>query len=275
MKTSLIPLSSQKSGSVVVTYVKIHLILLGMFLLTSCGKSGSQLVSDVKVATHLVNQEVWVDVNAKFDLGNTALPAVTLPVANPKDPTHVFGSVSMAPTLDGKNQIGISVNFTEALKIQGGAATLPNGTALPVGGLGNVNVIQLNIPNTLARVYIALDKGVALAGFAIAIKELDSIGSSIGGINLFPRFNINNVIGIAGVFTGSQSGQTGLALFVDLSSVLNQQMLNNTPTNLTTAEIAGQMQLQSVQPAASQKGTLENALFKFGTKSRKTKLNLH
>jgi hypothetical protein len=275
MKSSLIPLSSQKSSSVVVSYVKIHIILLGLFLLTSCGKNGSQLVSDVKVSTQLVNQEVWVNVNAKFDLGNTALPSITLPVANPKNPSQIFGSISMAPTFDGKNQVGVSVNFTEALKIQGGIATLPNGTGLPVGGLNNVDVIQLNIPNTLARVYIALDKGVALAGFAIAIKELDSIGSSIGGINLFPRFNINNVIGIAGVFTGSQSGQTGLALFVDLSSVLNQQMLNNTPTNLTVGEIAGQMQIQAIQPAASQKGSLENALFKFGTKSKKTKLNLH
>ncbi|MFZ4715793.1 MAG: hypothetical protein ACOYL6_18870 [Bacteriovoracaceae bacterium] len=274
MKTSYPTLNSAKSGSVIVNYLKINLLLLVLFIVSACGKSGSQLVTDVKVATRLVNQEVWVDVNAKFDLGNTALPSITLPIANPKDPTHVYGSVSMAPTFDGKNQIGISVNFTEALKIQGGAAALPNGTGLPVGGLANVNVIQLMIPNTQARVYVALDHGVAMAGFAIAIKELDSIGSSLGGINLFPSFQFDKIKGIAGVFTGGQSGQTGLALFVDLSSVLNQTMLNNTPTNLMVSEISGQMSLQAVTPSASKKGNLEKALMKFGTKSKKVKMNI-
>lgn len=275
MKSTLPTLISVKRRSgTIISYIELNVALFLLFILTACGQqSGSQLVSDVKVATNLVNEQVWVDVKAKFDLGNTMLPSVTLPVVNPKNPSQQYGTISMAPTFDGKNEIGIAVNFTEALKIQGGPASLPNGTSLPVGGLNGVDVIQLNIPNTLARVYIALDQGVAMAGFAIAIKELDQIGSTIGNINLFPSFKIEKIIGIAGVFTGTASGQTGLALFVDLSSVLNQKMLDHTNTNLMANEIKGQMKMNTVNPSSSKKSKLQNSLFNFATGSKK-KLSL-
>lgn len=231
------------------------------FYLSACGQSGNQVVKNVSVATHVKDNDVYVDVNAIFDLGNTALPTITLPIFDPRNPGTNYGSISMAATLDGRNQIGVSVNFTKATKLPGGSAHLPNGSNLPIGGLQGIQVVEILIPNTTGRIYVALDRGVAMAGFAFSIKEMDQIGANIPGVNLFPRFSFNRVNGIAGVYTGAQSGQTGLALFVDLSALLPQD--------------AYPLAMNQVMPATKKKNNLEYSLFKFSSGKSKKRLSLH
>lgn len=256
---------SNKHHTISVTSI-LFLIFISM-LATGCGKSGYKPITNVAVSTSTLNQDVYVNLKAEFNLGNVSLPAVTLPVVNPKDPQEIFGSLSINPTFNGTSEVNLKVNFTEVTHLQGGKASLPNGAALPVGGLSQVEIVELSIPNTLAKVYIGLDQKIAIAGFALSIKELDQLGSTIGGVSLMPSFAFGKIKGVGGIYTGNQPGTTGLALIVDLSSVLNQEQI----FNLSKGSFANLKTLAptSVTPSSSQKSKLETYLFKIGTGKRK------
>ncbi|MFW5887301.1 MAG: hypothetical protein ACOCUH_00730 [Bacteriovoracia bacterium] len=205
-----------KNFSLLIALVTVLTLLVG------CGRQDNpKIVKDITLAAYTDNGDIYTDLQVVMDIGNMTLPSLELPVKHPK--THeVLGTISMLATMDGMNEIGLDVNLSSALRLQGGInAKLPNGSNIPVGGLGDTPVIELPIGNTSARVYIAIDSGVAMIGFGLPIKELDGVGSNVGQVNFFPTFMIKEVRGIAGVFTGSQSGQNGLACFADLSSVID------------------------------------------------------
>lgn len=251
-----------------VTLTSFLFLIFMSLLLTGCGNSGYKPVTNVTVTTKTLDQDVYVNLKAQFNLGNTTLPSVTFPVVNPKSPSEIYGSISMAPTLDGKSEVSLDINFTQITHLQGGKASLPNGTALPIGGINGVEIVELLIPNTLAKVYIGIDQNVAIAGFALAIKELDQIGNTIGGVNLFPSFSFGKIKGVGGIFTGKTSGTTGIALFVDLSSVLNQEQI----FNLSHGSFASlkSTSMKSIIPASEKKSKLEKFLMKIGLGTKKT-----
>ena len=111
---------------------------------------------------------------------------------------------------------------------------LPNGSQIPVGGLGSLPVINLPIGNTGARVYFAVGKGaageqIALFGTAITFKEFDSLAKYVGNANLFPAFVFpDGIRGIAGIFTGTAPSTSGIAVFVDVGPVLPKNMQTQT-----------------------------------------------
>ncbi len=195
--------------------------LASTLLFTACGKQQHQLVKDVNLAAYTEEGEIYTEIVTTMDFGNMTLPSLELPVKHPKT-SEQLGTVAMYARFDGLNEIKLDVNLSRAFAIQGqNNATLPNGTAIPVGGLGDTPIVALPIGDTQAKVYLALDSGVAVAGFAISIKEFAGIGNSVGTINFFPAFNIGDVRGTAGIYTSGNDDQNGLAFFVDLSSVVN------------------------------------------------------
>ena len=129
----------------------------------------------------------------------------------------------------GENEIYLALNLSKTAQINGSATpTLPNGSNLPLAGIDENNtMVELEISQINSKIYLALDRDTTIVGFAIAIKEFDVMKDYIGGANIFLGFNIRDVLGMVGLFTGKDEGQSGLGIFVDLSSVISGDILND------------------------------------------------
>ena len=210
-------------------YKRFQVVTVGLAALTlslglvGCGQNGENIVRDVSVRTYVQNNDVYVEVLTVIDTGNAHLPSIQLPIFDPRNPGKVYGSVAIREVFAGGGgaEIGIAANLTTITGVQGlNDPTLPNGTPIPVGGLGNTPVIKLSISQD-SKIYAAYNPGVALIGAALSLKEFDQIGQRIGGVNFFPSFSFpNGIRGIAGIYTGQNSHQNGLALFVDIGPAL-------------------------------------------------------
>ena len=210
MFVSLLPNSSRK--------LLLILAMLSTSLLTSCGGSGGnqQVVTDIQVGTYTSGGDVMVEFNTLLDIGNLTLPTVMIPINHPQTGRDL-GHVDLKASFDGRNEIGLQLNVTGAFNASTSQnSKLPNDTDIPIGGVQNVDVTNFPITQSGAQVYLGLAKNVSFVGTAIPIKEFDVLGANVGAVNLFARFDIEGVIGIAGIFTGP-SGQNGLGIFVDTS----------------------------------------------------------
>ncbi len=260
-------------------------LILFSTLFTSCGNSGngSKVVSDIQLSAYTEEGDIYAEFSALLDLGNITLPTIQFPVIHP-DSNEWLGEINLAATMGGDNELGLVVNLSNATGLQGQTgAKLPNGMNIPVGGLGDAEIVQLPVSGGKAQVYIAMDSGVAMVGVAVPIKGLDSLGSSVGTTGFFPTFSIEGVRGIAGIFTGS-SGQNGIALFVDLSAVIDpenfipQSELALKSTQMATSAVLKSMDKDSKlffidqQPSKRKKRRLQKKLYKLH--KRRTKLKL-
>ena len=204
MKTSLLKL---------VTLVMLSLVAI------SCGKGTTQVVTGIQVQSSTVDQDVFLALKADLNLGAMSFPAVTLPILHPRGQTPI-GSVELLPLLGGKNQIKISVNVSSLADIHAAQATLPNGNAIPL--IANNPTITIPL-GAGAQLYLTIGANAVALGVAVPIKQFDGIGSAVGGINLFPVFTIDKVVGAAGIFTSAQAGQNGFALIADVTQYVNMQ----------------------------------------------------
>lgn len=231
----------------------------------ACGKnSQNQIVKDIVLQSSMRDEDIWISLSASFMVGNLSFTAITMPIRNPKNPDVTYGEISFLPTLTpGFNEIKLSLNLSDVAKIQGGASpTLPNGTPIPIGGVGQVPVIELLIPGTNVKIYFAFDQKTVLLGVAAAIKEFDVLSGYIGGANIFLGFNIQGVLGSAGLFTSRESGKSGIGLFVDLSSVINTDILNdliNHNAPATLADTNYKMYSSSVSPVQGELKFLQSS----------------
>lgn len=185
---------------------------------TGCGK-GASIVKDVKLRSYNQDGDAYAEMKAMLNIGGTELPAIELPIADPRNPSVSYGRVAILPSLIGGAELSVNVNLTKVAEAPTGDATLPNGTSLPIGGLDSAKVISLPLGHTNARLYIAIDSGTIVLGTAIPVKEMDPLGRYSGGANLFKGFTIKKVRGIAGIFTSPTPGQNGFGLFVDASGL--------------------------------------------------------
>jgi hypothetical protein len=188
-----------------------------------CGKQGQGgLAKSVQIRTYTQDGDIWGEVVANFETGGLTFPALTLPIFDPKVPGVSYGTVSFRPILSGGTELVVAVNISDIANVQNVMTTLPNGTPIPVGGLSQCTTVGLPVGGTKTIVYVALGEGCAMVGVALAIKELDNVGQHVGlPLNFFPAFDFGNgVRGIAGVFTGTTSGSSGIALFVDFAGAM-------------------------------------------------------
>ncbi|MBF0208493.1 MAG: hypothetical protein HQK53_16575 [Oligoflexia bacterium] len=209
----------------------LNLLFLSLVLFASCAKDQeNQVVKDIKLTTTLDSNsnELWISISALFDLGGMAMTAITLPVRDPYDPERVYGKIFFKPTIEGTyNEVGVQINLSDCAKIPGGIATLPNGEVIPISGIEKNRVLELRIDQIQSKVYVALDSDLTLFGFAITIDQFDQVAAYIGGANVFLGFDIFKVRGMAGLYTGLDPSQSGLGFFVDLSSVITTDILND------------------------------------------------
>jgi hypothetical protein len=204
------------TNSILIKTTKLISVFSLSIFLVSCGGQ-KPMVKDVKVFTEYVDNDLYLSVGAELSIGNVVLPQTTLPIYMPKTWQEV-GSVSMTSAIGGANYMEIDVNVSAIAHLQAQSASLPNGSVLPL--IANNKVIKIPVGKG-AELYLTLADGVAAIGAAIPFKTFDAMGAKVGTSSLFPVFNIQNVLGAAGIYTSRDAGKNGFGLFVDLSSVLD------------------------------------------------------
>ena len=110
-------------------------------------------------------------------------------------------------------------------------------------------------------VYISISDGHAALGVSVPFKTLDSVGQSVGQASLFPMFNMNNVIGAAGLYTSKTAGKNGFGLFADISSVLGDDLFGAVGLR---GDIQAEQQLDysSIAPSRSKERRINRELIK-------------
>ncbi len=231
---------------------------LVMVLATSCGEKS--IVEGVLLETVDHDGYVYADLSVDLNLGNVMLPSITIPVVNPYDPSHVYGEISVVGGFNGVNEVGIGVNLTELLNVQGGIASLPDGSPLPINGLEATQVVQIPIFNGQHRIYLASGSGVAMMGFALTFKELDPMGSAIQGVDIIIPFTIGKFRGAAGFFTSTSSGKTGICVFIDIGEIVF-------PTELLEIKSMGQSGAMLKSAKSSDRYISDDSALSFKKKS--------
>ena len=223
--------------------------MLALSLFSSCGEMN--WVTDVEVRSEAQNNQVIAGVTTYLDTDSLILPSIDVPVSDPKTGADL-GHVSIQSVITGPANaaLDIELNLSEIAKLPNlpSEHVLPNGKDLPVTGFNKDIMITLPIINDTSRLYIELNtaENRLLVGTAITIKEFDKIGSSIGSVNLFPGFVLDNgVTGVFGLFTGSDQWQSGFAVFVNASQALENKSLSTSLAQ--TSEATGLSKLQLAQ----------------------------
>ncbi len=240
----------------------ITVVVLAM-LVSACGKR-PQIVTGIQVSSSTVSQDVILSLKADLNLGNMTFPAVTLPILHPQGQTPI-GSVELVPALGGVNQMKINVNVSSLTDISAVIPQLPNGNSVPLLASNPTIVVDLGAGSKL---YLTLSANVVAIGVAVPIKSFDSIGSAVGGVNLFPVFTIDKVVGAAGIFTGSQAGQNGFAIIADVTQYVNMRDIY-VPTAAKTTKLNYAEQI----PSAAKEDKINSMILKLN--NQKKKLELH
>ncbi len=95
---------------------------------------------------------------------------------------------------------------------------LPNGTAFPVWGVNANNWYSLPLNNEkTSKLYVNIDftSKKAVLGYALTTA---SVNAGVVG-NLFSIFEGAGVTVFGGIYSGPQAGQSGVAIFGDVSKV--------------------------------------------------------
>jgi hypothetical protein len=193
-------------------------ILVLSFSMISCGKNMKNLVTDIGVETLDDGTSQYVSTDFVLDIGGTELPFISYPLPNDLGALRLY-------RLNGQNKIAIDLNLTSVLKLPRVVGTLPNGQAIPVDTNG-AGIISIDIEGINSKVYVAQREDTTLVGFAIAIKQLDGLGDSIGSAGIFPSFELGNIRLTAGVFTSKESKETGIAAFANLGQLFGGNGMN-------------------------------------------------
>jgi hypothetical protein len=216
-------------------------VILLSLSFVSCSQQNS-VVKDVQVSSTVDNAEVLVSVSAELNLGNVSLLDLSLPIFVPRTGKEI-GIVSIYRDIDGRNMLDVELNVSEIANVDAVAARLPNGNVLPLIRDNSVIVIPIQ---SKAKIYLAFADGVAALGVTVNISGLDSIGSSVGNISVFPSFAFGSVLGSAGLYNSRTAGENGFGLFMDISNVIDTDDLLARPTT----RFASRSAMSSIKSAA-------------------------
>jgi hypothetical protein len=193
--------------------MKKYLLTLGcLFFLVGCG--GTSFVTGASLSSSSSNGDQFADLTVDLNSAGLLLPTLTLPILDLKDPSRPYGDITI-----GSSALEISVDLSALAGLPQGSssALLPNGTSIPITGYDASTLLTFSLGgNSLAYIDLNTSTGEAFFGAAIVISEFN-IGVPV---NLFIPFSSNGVTGTAGVFTGAAAGESGFAVFANVSSLL-------------------------------------------------------
>lgn len=260
---------------------------------TGCGSQAGgvgNMLTAIQVQTYNQGGDLWASMTSQIDTGAMILAGVTIPIVNPHDPSVQLGSLSMQSNLcnpngicQGGGTLTIAVNVTQVSHAQILDNKLPNGTMIPVGQAVNNAIVALPLGGTGGKLYVAFGQNIAMLGVALPFSALDNVGQYIPGVNIFEPFANNGISGIVGIFTGSSVKTTGVALFVDLSSLLKPKTTTLAVNALSSIRAQASVQsvsaqqveplvLDEVKPSYSDEQAVYYRLWKLN--SKRTQLRL-
>lgn len=211
--------------------------LTAVTLGSGCGANvspGSGMVNNIQVKSYTLGSDQWLQMDTVLNTNGFQMSSINVPITDPRDHSVTYGNVSVASSLCNTKPCAYTVNLSVALNVTQASlshtldAYLPNGTAVPIGGIDASKIISLPIATTAfsnSRIYFAFDTvtGVGMVGAALTFSALDPVGHYVPGLNYFQPFQINNVSLSAGLFVGSETNTTGIGLFVDISNLMKPQ----------------------------------------------------
>lgn len=247
------------------------LVLLMLVTLVSCGGQ-KPMVTDVKVDSSVVDQDVFVSLSADLSIGNLLLPNATIPILLPKSGREI-GLVTLMSGAGAVNRLAIELNVTETAQLDLEPARLPNGAMVPIIEDRQVIVVPLGKG---AELYVSIIGNQAALGVAIPIKTFDQMGSKVGTAALMPVFAVDNVIGSAGIFTSKEAGENGIALIADVSAYLANLVQNNflaDHSNKVQMQAQDADDIQARKPSRSKEKRINRELYKLHRKRKRLSLN--
>ena len=220
-----------------------HIIFfLFLFQLLSCGKKPEQnILEHVYVETKVVTQQqdlnsdarpvqdIWISLVTELNLGGLEMTAICLPIHDPKAPSEYYGELKFTTDLSTFNNIvEVNLNLSKVAKVRGSSfPTLPTGEDIPFRGVSSGEIIELEVPNKKAKVYVLLRKDTVIIGYASVIEKFSEASGYLGGADVFFAFNKDPIRGSLGFFSDQAKEETGLGVFADLSKVISPDVIKD------------------------------------------------
>jgi hypothetical protein len=237
-----------------------------LVLLVSFASCGSQkpMVDDISVSPYYDNDDLHISLSANLSIGNVNLPQATFPIIHPKTGEEI-GIVSMISLGGNQNLLDLAVNVSAISNLNSEVAKLPNGTLLPL--IGNNRSIVVPI-GPKVELYLSIGDGQVALGVSLPFKTLDKVGRKIGTSALFPTFNINQVVGSAGLYFSREAGKNGFALFADVTQVLDPVMF----LDIARKDDIQNLNYSSIVPSSRTEDRIDSEMYKLHR--RRTQLRL-
>lgn len=241
-------------------------LLATLLALVSCG-SQKPMVDSIKVVPTVVDDDIIVSMTADLGIGNVQLPIAGFPIILPKTGKEI-GLISLLTSADGKNQLHLEINVSEAANLEVAQVKLPNGSVVPL--IGQNKTLEIPVGSKV-KVYLSITETSAALGVAIPIKTFDAIGKKTGTAALMPVFNKNGVLGAAGIYTSKTPGKNGFALVADLSSKIAPLMASQMGIQMQQQEQS--LDVTSLVPSARQEKRINRELLKLHKKRKRLQLD--
>jgi hypothetical protein len=187
--------------------------MLVALLLVSCGKNNTSAVKAIKIQEHIINDKVYLELKATFDLGGKTLWPATLPIIVKK---KQIGNAEI-----GTDFVKLNFAMSDIVSLQLQDSTLPNGTGLPLISDNKVVVIPIGAAGKF-ELYISLTAGAKAIGFTLPVAELDALGASLKYTAYMPPVKLGDFTVFGGVYTSPVAGENGVGVFADLKPVFTR-----------------------------------------------------
>lgn len=183
-------------------------------------------ITSTDLRTFNVQKDHYIQLALLLKTNNVQLPELSMPIPHVSRPGVNLANLVLRPSgRPGLSELLVNVNVSAAAGLEGASPTLPNGTAIPVGGVDMKQLVAIPLDqfNLGGRIYLAIDtvNNTAILGVALTWDALDAFGQTVGELNYFPLFDVAaGVKGIAGIFGSRTPGLNGVAVFADASQLL-------------------------------------------------------
>ena len=186
-----------------------------------------QVLDHIYVETSVKEEDVWVGLVTELNLGGLEMTAISLPIHDPKSPGEYYGELKFTTDLSSfNNVVEVNINLSKVAKIRGSAfPTLPTGEDIPFRGVGDGDIIELEVPNIKAKVYVLLKQDTVIVGYASVIDQFSEASGYLGGADVFFGFNHHPIRGSLGFFSDKEAAETGLGVFANLSKVMSPDVI--------------------------------------------------
>ncbi|WP_413612327.1 hypothetical protein [Bdellovibrio sp. HCB-110] len=189
--------------------------------LTACDPN-AKIIKDTKVKVSPDTGDITFNWTTHLDSNNIQIWGASFPILNPHNRAETLGQLAVSTTTPGITDVSLDLYFTDVINLPSltPERTLPNGTAFPIlAGVSPNNWFSIPLGESgSSKLYVNVDMASkkALVGYVLSS---DSLRAGVVA-NLFTLFKSNGITGVGGIYSGTAAGQSGFAIFADLSNAL-------------------------------------------------------